>query len=53
MKKAAEDLAASGAKGTSYVADVSKCDAVLAAAAHPVKELGGLDIMVNNAGIAP
>lgn len=53
VKKAAADLAATGAKVTSFVADVSKRDQVFAAVAHTAKELGGFDIMVNNAGIAP
>ncbi len=52
VEKAAEELRASGAKVTTFVADVSKRDQVFAAVEHCAKELGGLDIMVNNAGIA-
>ncbi|WED23733.1 acetoin reductase [Vibrio sp. JC009] len=49
---AAAALAEQGAKVTSFVADVSKRDQVFAAVEHAAKELGGLDIMINNAGIA-
>ena len=37
---------------TTFKADVTKRDDVYAAIDHAEKELGGLDIMVNNAGIA-
>jgi meso-butanediol dehydrogenase/(S,S)-butanediol dehydrogenase/diacetyl reductase len=52
VKEEAKKLAAEGAKVTTFVADVSKRDQVFAAVAHTAKELGGLDIMINNAGIA-
>ncbi len=50
--KAAKELAVNGAKVTTFVADVSNRDQVFAAVGHAVAELGGLDIMINNAGIA-
>ena len=49
---AAAALKAEGAKVTTFVADVSKRDQVFAAVEHAEKELGGFDIMINNAGIA-
>lgn len=41
-----------GSKSTTFVADVSDRDQVFAAVEHAASALGGLDIMVNNAGIA-
>ena len=41
-----------GCKATTFVADVSNRDQVFAAVEHAAAALGGLDIMVNNAGIA-
>ncbi|KMO76784.1 acetoin reductase [Mycolicibacterium chlorophenolicum] len=41
-----------GCKATTFVADVSDRDQVFAAVEHAASALGGLDIMVNNAGIA-
>lgn len=41
-----------GRKATTFKADVSKRDEVRAAIDHAEKELGGFDVMVNNAGIA-
>ena len=41
-----------GRKATIFKADVSKRDDVYAAIEHAEKELGGFDVMVNNAGIA-
>ncbi len=52
LAKVAEELKSEGAKVTTFVADVSKRDQVFAAVAHAANELGGLDIMINNAGIA-
>lgn len=49
---AAEVRAALGRKATTFKADVSKRDSVYAAVDHAEKELGGFDIIVNNAGIA-
>ncbi|GAA1482014.1 acetoin reductase [Gordonia sinesedis] len=52
LTETADEIAESGAKTTTFVADVSDRDQVFAAVDHAVAELGGLDIMVNNAGIA-
>lgn len=52
VETVAAELTAQGAKVTTFVADVSKRDEVFAAVEHAEKELGGLDIMINNAGIA-
>ncbi|MEM7273660.1 MAG: acetoin reductase [Actinomycetota bacterium] len=52
LEAAAEEIARSGGKVTSFVADVSRRDQVFDAVDHTVTELGGLDIMINNAGIA-
>ncbi len=51
-KAVAKEVRALGRKVTTYRADVSKRDQVYAAIDHAEKELGGFDIMVNNAGIA-
>lgn len=51
-KSVAEEVKALGRKATTFKADVSKRDEVYAAIDHAEKELGGFDIMVNNAGIA-
>ena len=48
----AKEVRALGRKATTFRADVSKRDEVHAAIDHTEKELGGFDIMVNNAGIA-
>lgn len=52
MNKVAEEVTALGRKATIFRADVSKRDEVINAINHTEKELGGFDIMVNNAGIA-
>jgi len=52
MKGVADQVKASGRKATTFKADVTKRDEVYAAIEHAEKELGGFDIMVNNAGIA-
>lgn len=48
----ADEVKAAGRKATTFVADVTKRDQVYAAVDHAEKELGGFDIIVNNAGIA-
>jgi meso-butanediol dehydrogenase / (S,S)-butanediol dehydrogenase / diacetyl reductase len=52
MTAVANEVKALGRKATTFKADVSKRDDVYAAVEHAEKELGGFDIMVNNAGIA-
>jgi meso-butanediol dehydrogenase / (S,S)-butanediol dehydrogenase / diacetyl reductase len=52
MGTVADEVRAVGRKATVFRADVSKRDDVYAAVAHAEKELGGFDIIVNNAGIA-
>jgi len=52
MKAVADEVRAIGRKATTIRADVSKRDDVFAAVDHAEKELGGFDIIVNNAGIA-
>ena len=52
MKAVADDVRKTGRKATTFKADVSKRDDVYAAVDHAEKELGGFDIIVNNAGIA-
>ena len=51
-KAVADEVRAIGRKATTFRADVSKRADVYAAVDHAEKELGGFDIMVNNAGIA-
>lgn len=52
MNAVAEEVRAVGRKATVFKADVTNRDNVRAAVAHAERELGGFDIMVNNAGIA-
>ncbi|MGY0799015.1 acetoin reductase [Lysobacter sp. A286] len=52
MKAVADEVRAVGRKATTFKADVSNRDDVHAAIDHAEKELGGFDIIVNNAGIA-
>ncbi len=47
-----KEVEALGRKATTFVVDVSERDQVFAAIDHAEKELGGLDVMINNAGIA-
>jgi meso-butanediol dehydrogenase / (S,S)-butanediol dehydrogenase / diacetyl reductase len=48
----AGEVAEIGSKATTFVADVSDRDSVFAAVNHAATALDGLDVMVNNAGIA-
>lgn len=48
----ADEVRSLGRKATIFKADVTKRDDVYAAIDHAEKELGGFDIMVNNAGVA-
>lgn len=52
MKAVADEVRALGRKATIFKADVTKRNEVYAAIDHAEKELGGFDIMVNNAGVA-
>lgn len=52
LQAVAREVEALGVKATTFVADVSKRDEVYAAVDHAEKELGGFDVIVNNAGIA-
>lgn len=52
MRAVADEVRALGRKATIFKADVTKRDDVYAAIDHAEKELGGFDIIVNNAGIA-
>lgn len=52
LQDVANEIKALGRKASIFSADVSKRDAVYAAIDHAEKELGGFDVMVNNAGIA-
>ncbi len=52
MDAVAKEVQALGRRATVFVADVTSRDQVYNAVDHAEKELGGFDIMVNNAGIA-
>ena len=52
MTEVVKEVQGFGRKATMFVADVTSRDQVYAAVDHAEKELGGFDIMVNNAGIA-
>ncbi|MBE9008667.1 acetoin reductase [Pseudanabaenaceae cyanobacterium LEGE 13415] len=52
MNEVAEAVRSTGSKATVFKADVSNRNEVYAAIDHTEKELGGFDIIVNNAGIA-
>lgn len=49
---ALDEVTALGVRATVFGADVSDRDQVFAAVEHAATELGGFDIMINNAGIA-
>lgn len=51
MAAVSDEVRKIGRKATTFRADVSKRDDVFAAVDHIEKELGGFDIMINNAGI--
>lgn len=46
------EVEALGVKATTFTADVSARDQVFAAVAHAEAQLGGFDVIINNAGIA-
>jgi meso-butanediol dehydrogenase/(S,S)-butanediol dehydrogenase/diacetyl reductase len=48
----ADEIAGTGSKATTFVADVSDRQQVFAAVDHAATALGGFDVIVNNAGIA-
>lgn len=52
LEDVAKEIAALGRKVTTFAADISQRDQVFAAVAHAEAELGGFDVMINNAGIA-
>jgi 3-oxoacyl-[acyl-carrier protein] reductase len=51
IEETARELRAAGGQAMPYLADVSKPDAVAAMVEATVKEFGGVDIAVNNAGL--
>jgi meso-butanediol dehydrogenase/(S,S)-butanediol dehydrogenase/diacetyl reductase len=52
MRAVADEIRKTGRKATTFKADVSDRSHLYAAVNHAEKELGGFDIIVNNAGIA-
>lgn len=52
LKAVADEVWALGSRATVFVADIGDRDQVFAAVDHAEAELGGFDIMVNNAGIS-
>lgn len=52
MDDVAREVQTLGCKSTVFLADVMSRDQVYTAVDHAEKELGGFDIMINNAGIA-
>lgn len=52
LRLVADEVGAIGRKATHLVADVTSRDEVYAAVDHAEKQLGGFDVIVNNAGIA-
>ena len=51
IEETAKELRAAGGQAMPYLADISKPDAVAAMVEAAVKEFGGVDIAVNNAGL--
>jgi meso-butanediol dehydrogenase/(S,S)-butanediol dehydrogenase/diacetyl reductase len=49
----AERLIAAGGKACAVAVNVTDRDSVFAAVAEAVEKLGGLDVVINNAGVAP
>ncbi|MGO2336140.1 acetoin reductase [Providencia sp.] len=52
LSDVAKEIEALGRKVTTFTADISQRDEVFAAVAHAEAQLGGFDVMINNAGIA-
>lgn len=52
-KNVAEEINHAGGRAIAQLADVSNRDQVFAAVEAATKQLGGFDVIVNNAGIAP
>lgn len=52
IKTVAEEIKALGRKAVTFTADVSDRDAIFAAVDYAEKQLGGFDVIVNNAGIS-
>lgn len=52
VESVADEIREIGSKATTYCADISDRDQVFAAVDHAHTELGGFDVMINNAGIA-
>ncbi|MEM6052247.1 (S)-acetoin forming diacetyl reductase [Erwinia sp. P7711] len=52
-RQVADEIVAQGGKALAVTVDVSDRDRVFAAVEQARKELGGFDVIVNNAGIAP
>lgn len=46
------EVEALGIQATTFIADVSQLDQVVQAIEHTEQQLGGFDVMINNAGIA-
>src|SRR5205085_10108972 len=51
VEETASEIRAAGGRAIPYLADISKSDAVHAMVDATVKEFGGVDIAVNNAGL--
>lgn len=52
LEAVAQEVRALGRKASIFAADISKRDEVYAAVDHAEQELGGFDVIINNAGIA-